>query len=350
MRMIRKIIHTLTAVAALATAAPAMTDSGDWTTRLGSDIKAIDDRFEGNLGVYVKSLEDGQTLGYRIDRDWYLASTIKIPLAIAVMQLAEAGELSLDEELTLEESDYVDGTGELLWEDPGARYTLGELIEHSTENSDSTATDMLIRTIGEDRFNHRIREHMIDNGFGRITTILQVRHDAYAEIDPDARDLTNMDFIDLKTADGHEQRFASLLGKLGIDPEQARAGSIREAFERYYARGLNAGRLDAMGKILERLVRGELLNEDHTEKLLGHMIEVTTGDDRIKAGLPDGTVFAHKTGTQIARACNVGVIHPHSDTDAIVVAACAEKFERLEDAKQAFAELGRALDDAGLAD
>lgn len=350
MRTIRTIIHTLAAIAALTAAAPAIPEARDWTTRLGSDIEAIDDRFEGNLGVYVKHLGDGRTVGHCIDRDWYLASTIKIPLAVAVMQLAEAGELSLDEEITLQESDYVDGTGALLWEDPGARYTLAELIGHSTENSDSTATDMLIRAIGEDRFNHRIREHMVDNGFGRFTTILQVRHDAYAEVDPNARDLTNMDFIDLKTADNHEQRFASLLGKLGIDPGQARAGSIREAFERYYARDLNAGRLDAMGQVLERLVRGELLDEDHTEKLLGHMIEVTTGDDRIKAGLPDDTVFAHKTGTQIARACNVGVIHPHSDTDAVVVAACAEKFEQLADAEQAFAELGRALDDAGLAD
>lgn len=350
MRKIRTIFHILAAVAAVAAATPAITETGDWTARLGSEIKAIDDRFEGNLGVYVKHLGDGRTLGHRIDRDWYLASTIKIPLAIAVMQLAEAGELSLDQELTLAETDYVDGTGALLWEDPGARYTLAELIGHSTENSDSTATDMLIRTIGEDRFNRRIREHMVADGFGRITSILQVRHDAYAEVDPDARDLTNMDFIDLKTASDLEQRFTSLLDKLGIDPDQACVGSIREAFERYYARGLNAGRLDAMGRILESLVRGELLNQDHTEKLLGHMIEVTTGDDRIKAGLPEDTVFAHKTGTQIARACNVGVIHPHGDTDAVVVAACAENFERLADAEQAFAALGRALHDAGLAD
>lgn len=342
------LITALVAITALG-AAPALSEASDWTEQLGKDIKAIDDEFEGSLGVYVKHLGDGRDIRHRIDRDWYFASTIKIPLAIAVMQLAEAGQLSLDEELTLKKSDYVDGSGALLWVNPGARYTLAELIGHSTENSDSTATDMLIRAIGEERFNHRIREHMAAEGFGPITTIVQVRRDAYAEIHPNARNLTNLDFIDLRTADSHEQRFTALLDKLGIDREQARADSIREAFERYYRRGLNAGRLDSMGRLLERLVRGELLDEDNTEKLLDHMIQVTTGDDRIKAGLPADTVFAHKTGTQVARACNVGVIHPRSKTNAVVVAACAEDFDRIADAEQAFASLGRAIHRAGLA-
>lgn len=349
MHTIRSIISALVAVAAVGVAAPASSEAGDWAPQLGTYIKNIDDEFAGSLGVYVKHLGDERSVRHRFDRDWYLASTIKIPLAIAVMQLAEAGELSLDEELILKESDYVDGTGALLWVDPGARYTLAELVGHSTENSDSTATDMLIRTIGEERFNRRIREHMAAEGFGRITPILQVRHDAFAEIHPDARNLTNMDFIDLKTADSLEERFTRVLDKLGIGRDQARAGSIREAFERYYRRGLNAGRLDAMGRLLEDLVRGELLNEHHTEKLLEHMVKVTTGDDRIKAGLPGDTVFAHKTGTQIARACNVGVIHPYRETDAVVVAACAEGFDRITEAERAFASLGRALHRTGLA-
>jgi beta-lactamase class A len=51
----------------------------------------------------------------------------------------------------------------------------------------------------------------------------------------------------------------------------------------------------------------------HTALVLDAMERITTGDRRIKAGLPAGVSFAQKTGTQISRACNVGVVHPRED-------------------------------------
>jgi beta-lactamase class A len=41
-----------------------------------------------------------------------------------------------------------------------------------------------------------------------------------------------------------------------------------------------------------------------------NMREIATGTHRIQAGLPPGTAFAPKTGTQLERACNLGVIDP----------------------------------------
>ncbi len=323
-------------------------DRPDWTSALTEQVQRIDDAMPGNFGVYVRHIGDGQSVRHRADRDWYLASTIKIPLGVALMQRVEDGDMALDEQLTLRASDYVDGGGELLWAEPGTRYTLGDLNRRSIIHSDSSATDMLIRHLGEEAFNNQIRETMVPNGFGPITTILQVRHDAWSEVHPDASTLTNRDFIEINQIRSWGDRYQAVLDKLGIDESQAEARSTLDAFERYYARGINSGSLVAFGVLLERLVKGELLNEDHTDSLLRDMEEITTGDRRIKAGLPRGAAFAHKTGTQVARSCNIGVLNPREPEHAVIVAACAEGYDNLAQAERAYLGLGQALGEAGL--
>lgn len=319
-------------------------------SRLTKEVEGIDEVTPGALGVYVKRLADGQALDYQASRPWYLASTIKIPLAIAILQRAESGDIALSEELVLAESDYVDGAGELLYAEPGTPFSIGELLGHMVENSDSTATDMLVRFVGEDEFNRQVRERMPADGINHITTILQVRHDAYSEVHGSARQLDNLDFINLKTLPSHDERYDRLLEKLGTDREQVNAHGIGEAFEQYYERRLNSGTLKAMGAVLEALVTGQLLSPAPTDRLLTHMEQVTTGDGRIKAGLADGIGFAHKTGTQVARACDVGVLHPRDMERAVIVSACVEGFAGLEDAEAALAQLGDALVRTGVAD
>lgn len=342
---------TLSAVVAtLALAPDAWADEGEagWKSELSRAIAGIDRDMPGELGVYIAHLGNGTQVRHQSDRDWYLASTIKIPLAIALMRRAEQGELSLDEELELADSDYVDGSGGLLWEKPGVRLTLAELNQRSVRDSDSTATDMLIRRLGPEVLDRELREILDADRLGSITTILQVRYDAWGEVHPNVHSMSNRDFIELSTEGGVEDRFRALLEKIGIEPDQARVDSGAEAFDRYYARGLNSGSLEAFGRLLKRLVNGQLLDPEHTDLLLGYMESVTTGDRRIKAGLPERARWAHKTGTQIARSCNVGILNPHQPEDAVVVAACAENYENLGQAEKAYEKLGRALSEAGL--
>lgn len=335
----------LLALFALSIAAVAQAD--DWRPVLQKEIGAIDQDFSGDLGVYIRHLGTGQQVAHNTDQDWYLASTTKIPLAIVLMQKAENEGLDLAQELTLRASDYVDGTGDLLWVDPGASYSLEELNRRSIVDSDSTATDMLIRFLGEKSLNEEVAR-MVPEGLGPITTILQVRYDAYSEVHPSVSVLTNRDFIDLKTANTYKSRYDMLLEKLDITASEADANGVREAFERYYQRGINSGSLKAFGSLLEQLARGELLNETHTEQLLGYLSEITTGDHRIAGGLPAGTRFAHKTGTQVARSCDIGLLNPQVPDEAVIVAACARDYAALSEAEKAYQAIGRALHESGL--
>lgn len=317
-----------------------------WASALDGEIDRIDKAMPGEFGVYVSRFgEQAGTLDRGNGRAWYLSSTVKVPVAIAVLEAVDAGRMSLDDELELKRSDFVDGAGDMLQQAPGTRFSLATLLEKSLRDSDSTATDMLIRHIGQAHLNERI-EDWVGEGFGPVTTILQVRYDAYGPLHPGVADLDNMQIVALRNAEAGEPRLQALARTLGVGRDALRAESIDHAFEAYYASGRNAATLTAFGRLLERVASGELLSPESTRLLLSHMRAITTGGRRIVAGLPEGSDFAQKTGTQLGRACNVGILDPERGRHgATVVVACAERFDELAQAEQAFQALGRALGD-----
>lgn len=310
---------------------------------LQEKLQQIDDEFSGDIGVYIKNLEDGKIINHNGDQRWYLASTTKIPVAIAILRKVEDGELSLDDELTLQDSDKVDGAGDMHWQDAGSVYTIRTLLEKMMKDSDSTATDMLIRYIGEDELNQYIQDELVSDGIERITTILQVRYEAYGELHENAENLTNLDIIRLRGISNISERLDELVRIMDVDRDELNAENIVDAFYKYYDGGLNSGTMEAMSVMLERLVEGEYLNEENTDLLIEIMEVIATGDHRIKAGLPEDIRFAQKTGTLIGRACNVGVIYPQQDQKPIVVSVCVKDYSQLSDAENAFQRIGRVI-------
>lgn len=322
------------------------TPETDWASRLTQEIVRMEAETEGEIGLYVKNLADGQTVIHNGEENWYFASTVKIPLAIAVLKKVETGELSLDDELILRETDYVDGSPDLLGMPPGTRLSIKTLIMQMIMHSDNSATDMLIRLIGEKEFNAFIHQDISLKGINYITTIMQVRYDAFSEVHEKAADLKNMDIVHINSSPSRQERLHRLALKMGIDNAELNAASIEEAFENYYRRGLNSGKTEFMGNLLERLYHGELLSEEHTAFLLKTMEGITTGDRRIKAGLPFGTRFAQKTGTQVRRVVNMGIIIPHSEEkEPIIVVACVKGYDDTRQAERVLENLGRLLTD-----
>ncbi|NZA25634.1 serine hydrolase [Luteimonas sp. SJ-92] len=321
-----------------------------WAAPLETAVREIDGDMPGDFGVYVRRLgEDAGTLDRAGDRRWYLSSTVKVPVAIAVLERVDAGELSLDRELVLAESDFVDGAGDMLAQEPGTGFSIAALLEKSLRDSDSTATDMLIRLLGEDALNRRIAEWS-GGGFGPITTILQVRYDAYGALHPGVADLPNTALLRLRNAEAGEPRLAALARELGVPRAALDADDLESVFGAYYETGRNAATLEGFATVLEKLVTGRLLSPASTGLLLDHMRAISTGGARIQAGLPAGVDFAQKTGTQLARACNVGVLDPGRGAEgATLVLACAEDFDDLGQAERAFRALGGALAEVALA-
>lgn len=313
-----------------------------WISLMQEQLMEIEEEMPGRLGVYVKNLQDGRVLNYNAGNYWYLSSVVKIPLAIAVLQRVEKGEISLEQRLILQPSDFVDGAGDLMRQQPGTTYTVKTLISKMIRNSDSSATDMLFALLGEEELNQQIHQQMVAGGFNRITSLLQVRYEAFGQLHENARQLTNIDFLELRRVPDLHGRLNLLIEKMGVSRSDLKATSIFEAFERYYETGLNSGTLEAMGILLERLYQGQLLNPENTRFLLGEMQNITTGERRIKAGLPQGTPFAQKTGTQIRSACNVGIIIPSSG-GPYIIAACVQGNDLVATSEQALRKVGQAI-------
>ncbi|BBI53465.1 hypothetical protein HORIV_58860 [Vreelandella olivaria] len=226
---------------------------GDLTARL----QAIEGVFEGELGVYVQNLASGEAYSWRADDPWYLASLIKIPVAAQVLAERQAGTLTLDERLTLAQSDFVDGASPTNWHDPGTPISIRYLMEQMITVSDNTATDMLIDRVGLEAVNQRARTMIAASGgnpddIGPISKLVGVRQGVYGELHPDARALGGMDFIALRQHPV-SQRGQALARALGVNVNTFTQPDYDHAFDAYEATGENVGTLRAYGDLLASL-------------------------------------------------------------------------------------------------
>jgi beta-lactamase class A len=317
----------------------------DWRDAMQRAVERIDRESPGALGVYVKRLNGGETFSYGADRYWYLGSTVKVPIAIATLQDVDAGRLKLSDTRKLEATDRIEA-GQLVWRPVGTPVSIETLLNRMVVDSDNTAANMLVRTVGVDRLNDSARAAFGTNGVKRFTSLAQVRYDVYAELHPDARKLSNDQLVRAASAPLGPPRVEAIRRALGVPVSALQAKTIDEAYARYYRQGLNTSTLVAYGGMLEKLVHGELLSPQSTQRLYKDMkIDIFT-NYRLQAGLPRSVRFIHKTGTQYRTACHSGVVSPENGgRDAIVVVACAADLDEQKEAGKVFERVGRAITD-----
>ncbi|WP_408097359.1 serine hydrolase [Peredibacter sp. HCB2-198] len=312
-----------------------------WKETLEKEIKKIDQRFEGDLGLVIKNLKDGSILEYNADKSWYLSSTIKVLVAISLMEDVDKGKINLNHKITLREKDFVDGAGPLIWSEPGEQFSIGFVLKSMLRESDNTAADILIGIIGTDELNRDIKKWMPHTG--TVTSLLDVRYMAYGELHPKARTLTNMDFIQFKNLPLEKRPYA-FAEKVKIPYKNLYTTDLEEAFEKYYRQGQNSAKLQEYVNLLERLENQQLLTKKSTDLILTHMEKMKTGGHRIKAGLPADYKFIQKTGTQINRACNVGLVSKKSEKKSLIaLAVCTETSSHKINTDKVFDQIGRAL-------
>jgi len=100
----------------------------------------------------------GERFAHNATRRFVAASTVKVPVMIALFRQIEAGRHRLDEPYTLRNADRTEGSGVLLYLHEGARFTLGDLVYLMISISDNTATNVLIDMVGMARVNEIMRE------------------------------------------------------------------------------------------------------------------------------------------------------------------------------------------------
>lgn len=325
----------------LAIASPSR--ANDWRGTLEERIERLDRDTPGALGVYVKRLDTNEAYGHAADRPWYLGSSAKVAIAIAVLRQVDAGRLALNGRLTLQEGDRIDGPGELVWAKAGSGYTVDSLLTRMLGTSDNTAANLLVRTVGEEPLN-QVAASLLGPGTGRITSLTQVRREVYAQLHPDAARLPNADLVRIAAAELGPARVEAVRRALGVPASALKVRTIGEAYEGFYRLAHNTATLEGYGGMLEQLVRGKLLSAQGTRRLFGYMKFGRRGDYRLEGGIPRSQPIIHKTGTQFRRACHMAVINPQDNgARAIVVATCAADMDDVKEAGGIFRRVGEAV-------
>lgn len=295
--------------------------------------------FDGSLNLYVKDLSTGEAYGHNALTPTYLASTVKIPVMLEVLHQVDEGSLTLEDTVVFGSDDLRDGAGPVKNAAPGTRFTVGFLLDVMMGDSDNAATDLLIKRVGLTNVQDQVSRRNVR--FGPITPLIDVRRRVYGVLHEKGASLTPQDIFDIWLQKGMAARGRALATKVGRTAAFT-AADLERAFQSYYTQNVNTASMKEMGALLEQIGRCEGLSATTCARARALLTACRTGKKRIKAGLPAGVTWAHKTGTQHRRACDVGLLYLSPDRP-VVVAACTRDFSSTAASDRLLARTGRAV-------
>lgn len=117
---------------------------------LGAEIALLLVGQEDQWAIWVEELEGGFVWTHQEDEVFTAASLIKLPTVATLYDQVETGELDLDQEVALQESDFRGGAGSLANSPMGTKVSLRELAFLSLNHSDNTAFTVLRRVLGDE--------------------------------------------------------------------------------------------------------------------------------------------------------------------------------------------------------
>jgi beta-lactamase class A len=128
-------------------------------------IEELDERLEdisrahaGTHGVVVFDPLSGEAAALNADRRFVAASLSKLYALLTLYSAADAGEVDLEDEITMRASDvWAEGTGVLYGRPVGTTMTLRECAGYLIKESDNTAEVMLNRYLGEREIEAELR-------------------------------------------------------------------------------------------------------------------------------------------------------------------------------------------------
>lgn len=203
------------------------------------------------VAVFYRPLDGKDTLAIDPDKVFHAASTMKVPIMIELFRQADAGILSLDEQLPIKNEFHsiVDGSVYQLsagddsdaevYGAVGKTLTIRQLCEAMITVSSNFAANLLLERVGVDN----VRKTVARLGANGMVVLR------------------------------------------GVEDQKA------------FDKGLNnTTTARALATLLQKIAIGHAVNPKADKEMLA-ILERQTFNDGIPAGLPAGTVVAHKTGT-----------------------------------------------------
>ncbi|UZK67026.1 serine hydrolase [Sphingomonas sp. M1-B02] len=241
-------------------------------------VQALGAGFRGTVGIAIRDVDRGWTVGYNADIPLPQQSVSKLWVAIALMDAVDRGTLKLSDPVTVRKSDLTlfHQPIRALVDKDGYRTTIGALLRGAMTRSDNSANDVLLWKVGGPAAIRRMlaNKGVAGVGFGPGERLLQAQTAGLR----------------------WRPEWAGGWGFL-----QARAkmpfAARDKALKRYLAAPIDGASATGITHGLALLQKGELLSNESTVHLLTLMNASRTGPLRLKSGLRAGWTIAHKTGT-----------------------------------------------------
>lgn len=131
----RKFVFVFLACCALVQASAQKPDK-----KLQQQIEQLIRGYGGDIGVYIKNLENGKVAAINADTVFPTASIVKIPILIGIMDKLARGELTYTQELTYKDSLLYEGVDILGSFKAGEKIELGKVVMLMLTMSDNTAS------------------------------------------------------------------------------------------------------------------------------------------------------------------------------------------------------------------
>lgn len=291
-----------------------------WPVELQRDVTKAARRYPGEFAFYIKDVQSGVRYTFNAATPMYLASGIKILVMAALLKKVEAKEVRLSEQLVYGPEDLRDGSPLLSYLKEGTPVSIEILLQAMIQQSDNTATDMIIRRIGHEALDQLVKDENLQ-GFGPVTTLLGVRQLVLREIDPRTQSFSPRDIFVLRMTQPLDARIVKLTEMLDEPLGTYSVLDYYRAYDAYYAQGYNSASMEAMGELLERIVTRRLVSPRASIRMMRILRGTQTGVNRIRAGLPAYVELAHKTGTQFRRTCDFGVFFLPGERPIVVTIA-----------------------------
>lgn len=263
---------------------------------LQRQITALGRAFDGKAGIAIVSVNDGWEADWNAKSLFPQQSCSKLWVAVTALDAVDHGKLTLDKRVSLSRSDltlFHQPLAAKILNGSATSITLGELMFAAITQSDNTANDKLLHSIGGPA---AVRRMIARKGLGAI------------RFSNGERDLQSK-IAGMKW----DPRYS--IGSAFWDARSALPMSTRQAaFNRYMRDPYDGASPHAVANGLAALRSGELLSPQSTERLLSTMGQTKTGGLRVRAALAPGWEWNHKTGTgqelkgQIAGLNDIGLL------------------------------------------
>jgi beta-lactamase class A len=123
---------------------------------LDNQVKTLVSSFKGNVSLFAKNLDTGETYALNADERVRTASTIKIAVMIEAFARVSEGKIKWTDEVVLTKEKKVSGSGILAELSDGLHLTLRDAVNLMMILSDNTATNLVLDVLTTDAVNARM--------------------------------------------------------------------------------------------------------------------------------------------------------------------------------------------------